>query len=154
MDRNSKIVVSLLIALFGAVAILDASKLPPPRSGGGLGSGFLPFWVGVVVLVLGLGQVVSALREVPGPGARSVWPERGSLLRVGYMLLALGVYVFLSNVVGFFLSTWLYLAVGMRLLAPYRWWTVVAGALVASIATVAIFKIWLTLPLPTGFVGL
>ncbi len=154
MDRNSKIAASLSIALFGALAMLDASKLPPPRSGGGLGPGFLPLWVGAGVLLLAIGQLVAALREPGVIGDKSAWPGRESILRVGYMLLALAVYVFLSDVIGFLLSTWLYLAVGMKLLAPYRWWAIVAGSLVASIATTAIFRMWLTMPLPTGFVGL
>ena len=154
MDRRSKIAASLLIALFAGFAMLDASRLPPPRSGGGLGPGFMPLWIGAAVCLLALGQLTSALGTTSGPDTRGAWPQRASLQRVGYMLLALILYVLLSDLIGFFLSTWLFLAAGMRLLADYRWWAVVGGGLVASAAATAVFRLWLTLPLQIGPFGL
>lgn len=153
MDRYSKIAGSLLIALFGAVAVVDSTTLPPPRSGGGLGPGILPFWVGLAVLLLGLGQLASALRG-RGSAGRGAWPEPEDLRRVGYMLGALVLYVLLASRIGFFLSSWLFLAVGMKMLADYRWRTVLAGGLAGSLVATAVFRMWLTLPLPAGPIGL
>jgi len=153
MNRRSRIAGSLLVVLFGVLALLDASKMPPPRSGGGLGPGFLPFWIGIVLVVLGMGELARALADRSDSG-RGPWPEPQKLRRVLWMVAALVAFVLLSDIIGFFLSSWLFLAATMRLLADYRWWAVGAGGLAAAALTTLIFRLWLTLPLPTGFVGL
>ncbi len=153
MEKYSRIVGSLLVVAFGTLAVLDSTQLPGPRSGAVLGPGFLPLWVGAVVILLGAWQLITALQVAGTPAGRGAWPEGKSLGRVGLMLLGLAVYVSAANLLGFLFSTWIYLVAAMRMLALYPWRIVLAGGFLGSLVITAIFKVWLTLPLPGGPIG-
>lgn len=154
MDRNWKIGAAILITVVGVVAMLDASKLPAPRAAGSLGAAVMPFWVGAALLLLGLTQLLPAFRSSQGAVAEEAMLGTGVLLRVGSILLALVLYTLLAGWVGFFFSSWLFLAAGMKMLGNYSWWTVAGGGLAGSAIASVVFKVWLSLPLPAGPLGI
>ena len=111
-------------------------------SGGVPGSGFFPFWVGLLLLVSGLAMALSA-RLRSGTEERF---ERGQIAAMAGTAVYLGLIVIAGTV----LATFAYLltAIGVS-----RRHGVVVTA-VTSIAGAALiyfsFRVWLQIPLPRG----
>lgn len=154
MNGRLGLVATIVIALLAVLIISDASRLPPSPTKGGLGPGQLPLWVGGFILVLSVLQLVRQLVAKEWNTVVTGRRDATMLHRVALMLGALIVYVFLSGVIGFFLSSWLFLTIGMKILANYRWHLIIGGSLAGALVSAVLFRDLLTVPLPVGPFGL
>jgi putative tricarboxylic transport membrane protein len=111
------------------------------------GSGFFPFWGGVVLGVLSLVLIVRSFRRVAaGPRIR---PESWKPLVVVGALLA---YLLLLEPLGFVSVTFLFLLLLFRL--ERRGWAFsAASAAIGTLASYGLFQVWLKTQLPTGPFG-
>ena len=140
------------------------------------------FLVGLYTMVGGIQLGVGSPRQ-PGPGfifllaaallvflslidlgvtfsqkARS--RQGGELLWSGFrwqkvllVLLGISAYVFLFNILGFFVGSLLLMVFLFKAVEPTRWRTALIGSLSTILVAYAIFKIWLKVPFPTGILG-
>jgi putative tricarboxylic transport membrane protein len=115
------------------------------------GSGFLLFWVGVLMTALSAGVVVMALRA-PRPAARD--SSNVSWTRVAGVIGALVVYAWLLPRAGFLVTTTVVMLGLFKAVEPRRWVRPVASALVSAAAAYVVFKVWLGAQLPGGPFGL
>jgi putative tricarboxylic transport membrane protein len=128
----------------GAGAAVAASKLPF----GGLrnpGPGFFPWWLGLVLLLLGavlLGQALRNRASATGGAARP-W-------KVVLLLAALAVYVLVLDAAGYAIATFLLVVFMLRGLEPHRWPLALTVAVVAAGGSYVLFAVWLGVPLPAG----
>jgi putative tricarboxylic transport membrane protein len=119
------------------------------------GSGFLIFWVGLILIALSSGVVVVAWRSgIDGEGGtlRSVWAG-ANWRKVGYVVLVLAVYAWALPTLGFLLATVVLLLVLFRTVEPQSWTTSVVGSAVATLAAWLLFVKALGTQLPTGLWG-
>ena len=117
----------------------------------GPGPAFLPFWVGLVLGVLAMLQLIGALRS-RDPG--EPWlPDRTGLVRIGIVLGATVGYVALLGVLGMAIATALFLVVLMRWPDRQPWPTAVAVAVAVAALNYVVFVRWLHVPLPEGPLG-
>lgn len=150
MRRADQITGAVLLAgavAFAATALKQYSYWGP----GGPGPGFVPFWLGVIMALLGAMLLVGALRE-RDPG--EPWLPRGEGLR--RLLVVLGVtiaLVALLKVLGMAIGTALFLIVLLRLLDRLPWPTTLGVALGAAGFNYLIFAYWLRVPFPAGVLG-
>lgn len=117
----------------------------------GPGSGFFPFWLGLVLAVLSTLLVVSAVRR-PDPGP--AWlPTGHGAARFVVVVLVTAVFIALMPLLGMVLGTAVFLAVLLRMLEGHSWRATVAVAVGAAVANWAIFVLWLKVPFPVGVLG-
>ena len=117
----------------------------------GPGSGFFPFWLGVIMAVLAAMMLVGALRS-PDPGA--AWLPRGDGLR--RLVVVLGItfaFVALLKVVGMILGTALFLVVLMRTVDRTAWPTTLLVAAATAGVNYLVFAYWLKVPFPVSVFG-
>ena len=69
------------------------------------------------------------------------------------MLVALLIYALTMEHLGFILSTTLFIAFLLWLVERQRWYVIVFGAVLSSLATYLVFKVWLETALPIGLFG-
>ena len=123
----------------------------PFQQGSSPGPGFLPLWLGLLLAALGAGLLAQSLAgrsEGPlGSGWSGTW-------RVLATFAALMGYVALISLLGFALSTALFLAAAIRFWGGYRWRWVLALAGGLALANYLIFQLWLGLSLPAGLLDL
>lgn len=81
-------------------------------------------------------------------------------LWVGYqwqkVLLVIGglsAYVFFFNAAGFLLSTFLLMVFLFRAVEPTKWWVSIVSGSVTILISYAIFRVWLAVPFPSGFLA-
>jgi hypothetical protein len=118
------------------------------------GSGFLPFWVGVLLGVLALAHFLNITWAKPqkkiydSPWVNVKW--RNGI----YVIIALLLYTFLLPRLGYILDTFLLMLFLFSLLGRQKWWIVILGTLLVIGLTYLVFKIWLLVQFPAGWWGL
>lgn len=145
MPRADPVTASLLLA--SAVAFsAGALKYYPYWGEGGPGSGFLPFWLGVVMAAL----AVLLLVRKPIGGAVDWLPRGEGRKRVLVVIGATAVFIAALKIIGMVLGTALYLIVLMRFLGRHRWPLTLAVAAGAAGINYLVFAYWLRVPFPEG----
>jgi putative tricarboxylic transport membrane protein len=115
------------------------------------GSGFVLFWVGLVMAGLALVVLATALRAGAGGPLWGVGPRWS---KVPLVVAALLVYAWALPSLGFVLTTALVLVYLFKVVEPQRWWVALAGAVASAVVGYVVFKVWLGAQLPAGLWGI
>ena len=118
------------------------------------GSGFLLFWVGVIMVGLSLSIFIRALRRETGAHAIKPFSLGVRWKKNIPVVVALFFYAALFTWLGFILSTVLLLIFLFKAVEPQRWSVAVIGAVLSALVTYTVFHLWLRSPLPTGVLGI
>jgi putative tricarboxylic transport membrane protein len=112
------------------------------------GSGFLPFWAGLLMCGFSAAVLWSAL-NVAGPSIASLWAgvRWGNVI---FMIASLVVYAALFETLGFLLATIPLLLVLLRGVDPVPWRTAVPLAVLSTLAVWWVLKRLLLIQLPSG----
>jgi hypothetical protein len=116
----------------------------------GPASGFLPFWLAVLLLALSLLLMLRGLRGRREGEAAVVWPTGLGLRRILVTLGSLAIYTYLIGVVGYVISTFAIVCLLVGMLGSYRWYTTGLIGLSAAVGMYAVFQVWLGVVLPRG----
>jgi len=112
------------------------------------GSGFLLFWIGVIMVGLSLGIFAGALRRRAGEGPQLAFGARWR--RVVLVVAALFAYAWALGWLGFVATTVVLLVVLFKGVEPQRWSVALAGAVASALVAYAVFQLWLGAQLPAG----
>jgi FtsH-binding integral membrane protein len=120
----------------------------------GPGSGFFPFWLGLIGAALALFLLAQSLRgrEI-GDGAEGRWPDRSGALRAAALLGGLVLAAALLAPAGFRTTAFVVTAAMLFALGVRRPLAIGAFALAASFGLFQVFHHWLRVPLPVGPFG-
>ncbi len=116
------------------------------------GSGFLLFWVGLIMVGLALAVLVPALR-VRGVEARKLFGG-SAWRRVVVVVLSLLVYAYIFEPLGFLLATALLMIFLFKAVEPQSWTVAITGGVVGSVVAWVLFHRWLGAQLPAGILGI
>ncbi len=118
------------------------------------GSGFMFFWVGVIMMGLSLSIFVRALREKQEASEiKSIW-SGVQWQKIVAVLIALFLYAYSFEILGFIPGTILLLVFLFKAIEPQRWSMAILGAVVSSLAAYVVFQVWLGCQLPKGLLSL
>lgn len=151
--RDPDVQSSLFWAIMGILFCVGGLEYGLRRSGIP-GPGFVPFLVGLCLLLLSLSLALSAAMRSAGQSSRSkaILPERKGLWRLLLVIVGLIFYIAGIERIGFILTTCVFLVILLRL-EPRRWAFVVPAALGVTVFFYVLFKILLRVPLPQGPFG-
>ncbi len=113
------------------------------------GSGFMIFWVGVIMTVLSLAALAFAVREPAHRGLGALWTGL-SWKKIPYVTILLVIYAWLLPTLGFPLTTVLFLLVLFKTVEPQSWGVSIGGAIAAMAVAYLVFNRWLGTQLPAG----
>lgn len=116
------------------------------------GSGFLLFWVGLIMAGLAAAVLVNAVRSRPGPARAPA--GRGRWGKVALVLFSLVAYAWALPRLGFILTTAVVLVFLFKGVEPQRWSVAILGAVASALIAYLVFKVWLGAQLPAGFLEL
>jgi hypothetical protein len=146
-----EIVFNLIVGLGIAFYLFKATQLPPTDNPTDvLGAGGFPIIIGIlglIVLILITLKVIKDKRSVHIPMFDLKLPE-GRMLVLNVIILA--AYVALLDVLGFAVSTALYLFIAAASIGYRKWGLLTVFSLVTSAVLVVVFGTVFYVPLPRG----
>ena len=144
--RAAELVTASVLIFLGGVVLFDAVRLGFGWGPDGPRSGFFPFWLALImVIVCGVILVQAALDH---RGKSFVSREQlNSVLKVLWPATAA---VTLMHFVGLYVASALYMGFYMRWVGRHSWVAVVAIALGIPIASFLVFEKWFLVPMPKG----
>lgn len=150
--RAAELSMALLMGVFSLYLMYKSAELPIgwiPREGPG--GGAWPFWLSVMMLLSCVGIIVNWARR-KGVVAVSEEPfiERGVLIDVGLVALALIVTVGLFSFIGVYGALPLFLLFYLRFLGNHSWSLSISFTVLIPIITFFFFEITLKITLPKG----
>jgi hypothetical protein len=144
--RAADLVTAAVLALLGVVVIADAVRLGIGWGTDGPKSGFFPFWLALLLVVMCLLILLQAVRR----GSSAPFVTRARLVPVGKVLWPAAALVLLTQIVGLYVATLLYVGFYMRWVGGHSWRAVAALSLALPVATFLIFEKWFLVPMPKG----
>ena len=151
MRRVDTIVWGVLLA-FGAFVIHESLDHKYYGSDFGPGPGFFSFWLGILLMVLSLIQIILAWRRPAETLPAGFVPSREGVNRMVSIIGALVAAQFLMTILGFSLTMMVFCIYLLRRLGRQSWWLTLVLAVVASFGTTYLFGL-LQVMLPKGFLG-
>jgi hypothetical protein len=141
-------VVAALLLVIGLVVVFEARKLGAGWTSDGPGSGYFPFFIGVIITISGAGILYQALL---GKNRNTeVFVDSVQLKRVLSVLVPATVYVLCIAFVGLYVASAVYIALFMIVLGKYSWVKSVVAALAVNTVFFCMFEVWFKVPLFKG----
>ncbi len=143
---------SLIILLIATLYLYENTKLLL-WEGTTPGSGFFPMLLGIVLIVLTIllfVKVTIAAKDDSLSRSEGLFPSKSGFLRLLYLIGVLIVYVLTLQLLGYVLSTLLFLCALFLAWDPKRPWSVVALTVVIVLCTYVLFVLLLEVRLPKG----
>ena len=159
LARNCTVdaVVAAVLFIVGVVVVVQARALGAEWTSDGPGSGYFPFYIGLILCIASAGilyqAVVSKQRD-----ARA-FVDHGQLVRVLSVFVPAIFYVLAIVFVGIYIASAIYIAVFMIVLGKYPAWKATLIGVLVSAAFFAMFEVWFKVPLfkgsldPLAFLG-
>jgi len=146
--KSAEAAVAALFIAFGAVVIADSVRLGFRWADDGPQAGYFPFYVGLIICVAGL---VNLVRGLVLPAEKNgAFVEIGQLKLVLSVLVPTAVYAALIGWIGIYVASIVFIAYFMRRLGGYPWWKTAAVSVGNSVVFFVIFEVWFKIPLPKG----
>jgi len=152
MKKADLITGLVLLVLSGYV--IQESWMMPASATFGPGSGFLPLWLGILMALLSVMLMAGAWFRKPDPTEKAPFPAGKALLRVAAVMVGLGIYIFLMEVLGFVLNTFLFVSYLMLAVERERWKLSGMVAVLTTAGLYIIFQVLLGITLPKNMFGL
>ena len=115
-------------------------------------TGFFPRALGILLVLLALGELVRALRlSVPASTREKIAGE--AWIRIGATLVTMVGFALVLEWLGFLLTTFLLMVLLLRAIEASRWSKVFLVAALTSMLSYGLFAWLLGVPLPAGILG-
>ncbi len=146
---KAETIVGIGILSFGALMLTGTIKMPYFLEGVP-GPGFLPLWLSFGLIATGGILTIKGIRPGPLPKAEVLWPGRIGWQRNGILLGALAISFLLLDLLGFLVTTALFVAAVAFGLGTRSWRILTSVPLLTAIVLYGVFALWLRVPLPRG----
>jgi len=146
--RAAEVGVAAFFFALGALVIYDSQRLGAGWADDGPRPGYFPFYVGLIICIA---SVVNVVRALLVPAAKNkAFVEVGQLKMVLAVLIPTAIYVAAVTWIGIYVASTVFIAFFMRWLGKYAWWKVAVVSAGTSVAFYLIFEKWFQVPLPKG----
>ncbi len=151
--RGAEIVVAAILMGFGILVAVDSVRRGAGWGPDGPQAGFFPFMMAVLILAGCAVVLWQAIRRtgVAESGARFV--VRGGLRPVLTVLVPAALMVALTEVVGLYLASMIYLTAYIRWVGGFRWVVVLAVGILVPLVFYVMFEKFFLVPMPQGILG-
>lgn len=145
--RRAEILCAAALLVVAAIALREALRLSIGWGDIGPRGGFFPFWLGVILAGSSLLTLVQGFRQ---PRTPQPFLRQEALRPVLTVLLPIAAAVLLIEIVGFYITAFLYLFGYMRWTGRHAWTTTLLVSLLFPVIIFFVFERWFLIPLPKG----
>jgi len=144
-QRAVEIGTAVLTLVFGLIIVYGSLQVGAGWDAGPQ-AGFFPFYVGLIICICSLINLVSGLREDPEP----LFAEYSQLAQVLKVLIPACIYVAMVPFLGIYFPSVLLILIFMIWLGKYGWPLALAVALGVPAFFYVSLERWFLIPLPKG----
>ena len=150
LARNATVdaVVAVCLAIVGGVVIFEARRLGAGWTSDGPGAGYFPFYIGLILVICGIGVLLQSLRARAGHSEGFV--DAAQLKRVLSVLLPSALYAGLIMLLGIYVASAIFIALFMIVLGKYPVLRSVVVGVAVNALFFAMFEAWFKVPLYKG----
>lgn len=141
-------VVAAILLVVGLGVIVESRRLGAGWTTDGPGSGYFPFYIGLIITISSLGVLYQSL--VSKNKNTKPFVDTEQLKRVASVLAPAAVYVLAVSFLGLYVASAVYIALFMIVLGKYSWVKSVIAALVVNTIFFLMFEVWFKVPLFKG----
>jgi len=146
--RFADLIDGVVVMILGLAVVFFSSQLDY-YSEFGPGPGFLPLWVGIIIIGCSIYLLIDVLKK-----HKKIDVFFKPRTRLGLqVLITIFITYLLLPLFGFAIGLALFIGVTMRMMGKHHWALCGLTAFVTAIGIHFIFVIWLTIPLPQGLIG-
>jgi Tripartite tricarboxylate transporter TctB family len=141
-------VVAVVMLIVGAVVVFEANRLGSSWTTDGPGSGYFPFYIGLILVICSLGIL---FQSTMGKGKDTgTFVDREQLGRVTSVFVPAVVYVLVTQFLGLYVASAIYITLFMVILGKYSW--LKSGLLGVGVMAFffVMFEVWFKVPLYKG----
>ena len=144
--RTADLTTSLVLMAGGVLVIWDSFRLGIGWGSDGPQSGFFPFWLAVILMVCCVAIAGQAWRRARG----RPFVTRAQLRPVLTTLLPSVGFVVLTQFIGLYVASALFMGFYMRWIGRYGWVPVLLVSVLFPLVTFMTFETWFLVPMPKG----
>jgi len=141
-----------LLLLLGIVVAITSWELGAGWTSDGPGSGYFPFYIGLVICISGAGTLFQAL--FGKEKNTEIFVDSEQLKRILQVLIPAAIYVGAIQVFGIYVSSAVYIALFMIFLGKFAPWKAILAALSVNTLFFMMFEVWFKVPLYKGAINL
>jgi putative tricarboxylic transport membrane protein len=150
--KKADLVTGVVLLVLAGYVIFEAWQMPPSGTFGP-GSGFFPFWLGILLAGLSLILVVGAAVRPKDSTDVSPFPARQALFAVAKVLGGLILFTLLMETMGFIVNTFIFVVYLMKVVPRERWWMAILIAVATTACLYIVFQVLLGITLPRNMFG-
>lgn len=140
--------VAIALLALGLLVVITSAQLGAGWTDDGPGSGYFPFYVG---LILCLSSAVTLYQALLGKKRNTdIFVDGEQFRRVLVVLIPAAVYVGAIGLVGLYVASAFYVALFMIVLGKFSYFKSITVALVLAVLSFFMFEIWFQVPLYKG----
>jgi putative tricarboxylic transport membrane protein len=144
--RTADIIAASLLTALGVLVLAEAIRLGFRWGPDGPQSGFFPFWLAVILIAHSIAVVVRAWRK----HSETPFVSREQLRSVLTVAVPAAIMVLLTQFIGLYVASALYLGFYVRRVGRHSWMTALGLAVCVPVITFVVFERWFLVPLPKG----
>lgn len=143
-----EIIVAVAICLVGGVMMMDALRIGIDWAPEGPKAGYFPFRTGAIISI---SSAVIILRALFGKHRnQELFVSWERFKQVLYVLIPAVFFVLVTQLIGIYVASTLFIGGFMRVLARFSWTKVIFVSVVISVLLFWMFEIQFMVPLPKG----
>ena len=141
-------VVAFILLAIGAVVVYSSVQLGSRWTSDGPGSGYFPFYIGLLLCLSGSVTLYQAL--LGKHKNTEIFVDREKLKLVLAVLIPAIFYVLAVQLAGIYLASILYIALFMSVLGKYSWIKSIVASVAVNVIFFLMFEVWFKVPLYKG----
>lgn len=150
--KAGNIIFSVFWILFGICVCIYDWIYYPYMTATTLGAGFLPFWLGVLISVMGALVLFLTLRKKEDVSKKTV-PERTGVLHIVQFVIFCIIAVLITPFTGMTLAMCIFLIFTLHIIYKEPWWPSIKIAVGTAVCVWLFFDCIFNINFPTGFLG-
>lgn len=144
-------VVAAIVLVIGTVVVIQSRELGSGWTSDGPGSGYFPFYIGLIVSV---SSAILLYQAVFGKNKNTaIFVDTKQLKLVLSVLVPAMVYVLVVQFLGLYVASAIYIALFMIVMGKYSWLKSVIAAVAVNTWFFLMFEVWFKVPLYKGSLG-
>lgn len=144
--RTADLTTALVLMAGGVLVIWDSLRLGIGWGSDGPQSGFFPFWLAVLLTV----SCATIAWQAGRRGRGRPFITRAQLQPVLTTLLPSAGFVVLTQFIGLYVASALFMGFYMRWIGRYGWIPIVLISVLFPVVTFLVFETWFLVPMPKG----